>query len=104
MTGDNPNQSRATLFVCCGAHIIQDGLVALQYVLLPILAQALGLNYAQVGLLRALSNSAMSLLELPSGILAERYGERRLLAADDFEMREKKIPQDCGIFQGYRLG
>ncbi len=54
-------------------------MVALQYVFLPILAQALGLNYAQVGLLRALSNSAMSLLELPSGILAERVGERRLL-------------------------
>jgi len=79
MTGTNPQQSRHNLIVCCSAHIIQDGLVALQYVLLPILAQTLGLNYAQVGLLRALSNSAMSLLELPSGILAERYGERRLL-------------------------
>ena len=79
MSDSNVNQSRNTLIVCCGAHIIQDGLVALQFVLLPILAQALGLNYAQVGLLRALSNSAMSLLEIPSGILAERYGERRLL-------------------------
>ena len=71
--------SRNALLVCCGAHIIQDGLVAVQYVFLPILAQSLGLNYAQVGLLRALSNSAMSLLELPSGILAERFGEKRLL-------------------------
>lgn len=75
----NAKKSRNTLIVCCGVHIIQDGLVALQFVLLPILAQGLGLNYAQVGLLRALSNSAMSLLEIPSGILAERYGERRLL-------------------------
>ena len=79
MTDSTVKHSRNTLIVCCGAHIIQDGLVALQFVLLPILAQALGLNYAQVGLLRALSNSAMSLLEIPSGILAERYGERRLL-------------------------
>ena len=79
MTTASDRPSRRTLFVCCGAHIIQDGLVALQYVLLPVLAQALGLNYSQVGLLRALSNSAMSLLELPSGLLAERYGEKRLL-------------------------
>lgn len=79
MARNNPKQLRRTLFLCCGAHVIQDGLVALQYVLLPLLAQAFGLSYAQVGLLRALSNSAMSLLELPSGILAERFGERRLL-------------------------
>lgn len=79
MSDSNVNQSRNTLIVCCGAHIIQDGLVALQFVLLPILAQALSLNYAQIGLLRALSHSAMSLLEIPSGILAERYGEKRLL-------------------------
>lgn len=41
---------RKTLITCCGAHLIQDGLGALQYVLLPILAQLFGLNYAQVGL------------------------------------------------------
>ena len=76
---DEAGQSRNMLMLCCGSHIIQDGLVALQYVLLPLLAQALGLNYAQVGLLRALSNSAMTMVEIPSGILAEVYGERRLL-------------------------
>ncbi len=74
------NTRRSVLASCCGAHAIQDGLVALQFVLLPILAQSIGLNYAQVGMLRAISNTSMSLLELPSGILAERFGERRLLA------------------------
>lgn len=49
------------------------------YVLMPILAQAFGLSYAQVGLIRAANNFASSLLELPSGVLAERTGERRLL-------------------------
>ena len=70
---------RPTLVATCGAHFIQDGLVALQYVLLPILAQVFGLNYTQVGLLRAASNSAMTLLEIPAGVLAERFGESRLL-------------------------
>ena len=67
------------LITSCGAHLIQDGLGALQYVLLPILAQAFGLNYTQVGFLRAVSNSAMTLLEIPAGVLAERFGESRLL-------------------------
>ncbi len=70
---------RRILAACCGAHVIQDGLVALQFVLLPILATQFGLNYSQVGLLRAISNSAMSALEIPAGLLAERFGERRLL-------------------------
>lgn len=71
--------SHRILFASCGAHFIQDGLVALQYVLLPILAQVFGLNYAQVGFLRAVSNSAMTLLEIPAGMLSERFGEARLL-------------------------
>ena len=70
---------RRILIASCGAHFIQDGLVALQYVLLPILAQAFGLNYSQVGFLRAVSNGAMTLLEIPAGVLSERFGETRLL-------------------------
>jgi MFS family permease len=72
-------RGRRVLLASCGAHLIQDGLVALQYVLLPILAQVFALNYTQVGLLRAVSTSAMTLLEIPAGVLAERFGEIRLL-------------------------
>jgi FSR family fosmidomycin resistance protein-like MFS transporter len=73
------SRDHRVLIASCGAHLIQDGLGALQYVLLPILAQAFGLNYTQVGFLRAVSNSAMTLLEIPAGVLAERFGEIRLL-------------------------
>ena len=41
--------SLRTLVATCGAHAIQDGMLAVQYVLLPVLAQSLGLSYAQVG-------------------------------------------------------
>ena len=68
-----------TLIACGGAHFVQDGLVALQYVLLPILAQVFGLGYSQVGLIRGLNNTAMTLLEIPSGLLAGRWGERNLM-------------------------
>jgi len=70
---------RRALIAGCAAHLIQDGLVALQYVLLPILAQVFALNYTQVGMLRAVSTSAMTLLEIPAGVLSERFGEPRLL-------------------------
>ena len=68
------------LTACCGAHSIQDGLVATQYVLLPILAQAFNLSYSQVGFLRGLNSSAIAAFEMPSGLLSEYVGERRLLA------------------------
>lgn len=54
-------------------------MTALLYVLMPVLAQAFGLSYAQVGTIRAASSGAMAALEIPSGILSERLGERSLL-------------------------
>lgn len=71
--------TRRVLASVCGAHGIQDGLVALQFVLFPLIAASFGLSYAQVGLLKAINNVAMSALEIPSGLLAERFGERLLL-------------------------
>jgi FSR family fosmidomycin resistance protein-like MFS transporter len=70
---------RLTLATCCGAHGLQDGLSAAIYVLLPVLAQAFGLSYSQVGVIRAANNTAMGLFEIPSGMLSERLGERALL-------------------------
>jgi MFS family permease len=61
------------------AHACQDGMVAVQFVLLPLLSLSLGLTYTQVGVLKATSSLAMSCLEIPSGMIARRFGERRLL-------------------------
>ncbi len=81
MSAAHTSKDRKTIAaLCCGAHIVQDGLTAAVYVLLPILAQAFGLTYAQVGLVRAAHMSSMAILELPSGIMAEWVGERSLLA------------------------
>ncbi|MCH2201665.1 MAG: MFS transporter [Fuerstiella sp.] len=67
------------LAVSAGIHATQDGLTSTVYVLLPILAQSLGLNYAQVGIVRAVYSGIMWVFEIPAGILSERFGERRLL-------------------------
>ena len=70
---------KSILAVSSGVHATQDGLTSTVYVLLPILAQSLGLSYAQVGTIRAVYSGMMWLLEIPAGILSERFGEQRLL-------------------------
>ncbi len=69
-----------TLKTCCGTHIVHDGLSDVSYVLLPLLAQTFGLNLAQVGTIRTAHRVAMAAFQLPAGLIAERFGERNLLA------------------------
>jgi MFS family permease len=72
---------KKTLAACSGAHVLHDGLTDLLYVLLPLLAQAFGLSYAQVGLVRSANKAALAAFQLPAGLAAERIGTRNLLAA-----------------------
>lgn len=67
------------LRMACLAHAVQDGLTAAIYVLLPILAQSLGLNLSEVGLFKALKGLAQGVLEMVSGVAAERFGDVALL-------------------------
>ena len=73
-------RKKLTLTACCATHGVQDGLTATIYVLLPVLAQTFGLSYAQIGMIRAAHGGTMWVLELVSGVLSERFGERNLLA------------------------
>jgi FSR family fosmidomycin resistance protein-like MFS transporter len=77
---EDGKQAGLSLAVCCSVHAMQDGLTTTVNVLLPILAQAFGLSYAQVGVVKAANVAAMALLEIPSGLLSERFGARILLA------------------------
>jgi MFS family permease len=69
-----------TLATCCTAHTLHDGLSDVTYVLLPLLAQTFGLSLAQVGLIRSAHRTAMATFQIPAGLVAERLGERNLLA------------------------
>ncbi len=73
------HRRRWTLGVCCGTHALHDGMVDMLYPLLPLLAQTFGLSFAEVGLIRSANKVAMAAFQLPSGLLAERIGERGLL-------------------------
>lgn len=72
--------SKRTLAICSAVHALHDGLSDVTYVLLPLLANAFGLSLAQVGLIRGAHRVAMAAFQIPAGIVAERFGERELLA------------------------
>lgn len=71
----------AVLAVACGAHFLHDGFSDLLYVFLPLWAAEFGLSFAQVGLIRSVYTGGMATFQVPAGFLAERWGERRVLAA-----------------------
>lgn len=70
---------KRTLTISCLAHVVQDGLSATIYVLLPVLAQVFGLTLAEVGLFKGLKNLTQGVLEVLSGIASEWFGNRALL-------------------------
>src|SRR5437879_12454128 len=78
---DVKTRARAVLATASGTHFVHDGFSDILYVLLPVWAQEFGLNLAQVGLIRTAYTAAMASFQIPAGLLAERWGERRLLAA-----------------------
>jgi len=73
------SKSKLTLTTCCGVHVLHDGLVDMLYALLPLLREAFGLSYAEVAMIRAANRTATALLQIPAGLLAEKWGERLLL-------------------------
>jgi FSR family fosmidomycin resistance protein-like MFS transporter len=62
------------------AHVLHDGYTDLLYVLLPVWQAEFALSLAQVGLLKTAYSAVMASLQVPAGFLAERLGERALLA------------------------
>ena len=74
-------RARAVLGAACSIHFLHDGFSETLYVFLPLWAREFGLSLAQVGVIRSAYTGGMSAFQLPAGFLAERWGERRLLAA-----------------------
>ncbi len=80
VTKSTMTKQKRTLATCCAAHTLHDGLSDVTYVLLPLLAQTFGLSLAQVGMIRSAHRVAMASFQIPAGLIAERFGERNLLA------------------------
>ncbi|WP_289294851.1 MFS transporter [uncultured Reyranella sp.] len=72
--------ARRTLTVCGGAHALHDGFTDLLNVLYPLLQSQFGLSYGAIGALKTCYSGAMATGQIPSGVLAERFGGVRILA------------------------
>jgi len=74
------SRRRKILSVSGFAHFIHDGFTDTVYVLLPLWASGLGLSHAEVGLLKSCISTGLAAFQVPAGYLAERVGERAVLA------------------------
>ena len=75
------NRGRATLGISGTAHFVHDGLTDGLNVLLPLWTQEFGLSLTQVGLLKTIFSAMLASFQMPAAFLAERFGERAILAA-----------------------
>jgi MFS family permease len=71
---------RATLATACGAHMLHDGFSDVIYLFLPLWQAEFALTLTQVGIVKSCYSGLMALGQIPAGLLAERLGERTLLA------------------------
>jgi MFS family permease len=71
--------ARAVLATAALTHVLHDGFSDALYVLLPLWATEFGLTLTGVGILKAVYTAGMAFSQIPAGLLAERWGERRLL-------------------------
>jgi MFS transporter, FSR family, fosmidomycin resistance protein len=70
---------RSVLATAGAMHFVHDGFSEILYVLLPVWAAEFRLSLWQVGFIRTAYTGGMAAFQIPAGLLAERFGERRLL-------------------------
>ena len=73
-------RERGVLGTCGVAHFLHDGFSDVLYLLFPIWQAEFALSLTQVGLLKGIFSTAMASMQIAAGLLAERLGERTLLA------------------------
>ena len=74
------SEERRALGVACGAHVLHDGYTDLIYVMLPIWQSEFGLGFAALGLMKTVFSGTLAGFQIPSGLLAERFGAPIVLA------------------------
>ncbi|MCC6467060.1 MAG: MFS transporter [Alphaproteobacteria bacterium] len=75
-----PREARATLGTCGAVHAVHDGVGDCIYLFLPLWQAELGLSLAEVGAVKTMFGLGLATLQMPASLLAERVGERIVLA------------------------
>lgn len=71
---------RAVLASSGVTHFLHDGFSDVLFLLLPIWQAEFGLSLAATGALKSCYSGALAAFQVPAGLLAERFGERALVA------------------------
>jgi FSR family fosmidomycin resistance protein-like MFS transporter len=71
---------RRAIGVACGAHALHDGYTDLVYVMLPIWQSEFSLGFAALGLMKTVFSGTLAGFQIPSGVIAERFGAPLVLA------------------------
>src|ERR1700687_3770574 len=74
-----PRPAWRVLLAAASVHACNDAFFYVLYPLLPFIAAELGLSYAEIGLVNAAFAGSSALLQLPAGLLGQRWGEYALL-------------------------
>ena len=77
---DQRRRRQAVLGTAGLTHFLHDGFSDVIFVLLPLWQAELGLSLAATGVLKSCYSGALAAAQVPAGLLAERFGERALLA------------------------
>ena len=77
---DDARRRRAVLTSSGVTHFLHDGFSDVLFLLLPIWQAEFGLSLAATGVLKSCYSGALAAFQVPAGLLAERFGERALLA------------------------
>ena len=77
---DERRRRQAVLGTAGVSHFLHDGFSDVIFVLLPVWQAELGLSLAATGILKSCYSGALAAAQVPAGLLAERFGERALLA------------------------
>ena len=75
----DPGPAWRVLLAAAALHACNDAFFYVLYPLLPFIAAELGLSYTEVGLVNAAFAGSSGLLQLPAGLLGQRWGEYALL-------------------------
>ena len=73
-------KNKSTLSIAGYTHLIHDGFTDSLFVLFPLWANTFGMAYTEIGALKMVMSSFLSIFQVPSGLLSEKYGERLILA------------------------
>jgi MFS family permease len=79
-TETEKSSERRALIVAGGAHALHDGYTDLVYVMLPVWQAEFGIGYAALGLLRTVFSGALAGFQIPSSMIAEKFGAPLVLA------------------------